>query len=399
MEGVESTDHVLLAQQIVSRLPDIQWGPTTLARAAWAQRFGASHTTLSINDPTPFQPGPTLGSGGLGVVVETTIEDIPVAWKRIYTRRLNDRYLNEIKVLKQMSAKRHHHVVDFIGSYVHRHKGLYELGILMRPVAQCDLSVFLHHFDLLVEWYQRDWSFHGWDMPGEPTEEERVAFDNLRSIVSNDELEQYPLSLLTMRDKLITASGDRLRKAFGCIAQAVKYIHDQSIRHKDIKPSQILISSDGLWLTDFGWSRDTSEMTNSATSGGDTISFRYHAPERAQMKECGRPEDIFALGCTYLEMVLCLESQNANEILNPDNKPTWSFQANLDFFETWVYPFKSENLDERQIIEELIRDMLARDPEDRPQIAEVVDILSVPALCAAGCSFLDRCCYGGKIIP
>ncbi|KAF2024275.1 hypothetical protein EK21DRAFT_94206 [Setomelanomma holmii] len=59
------------------------------------------------------------------------------------------------------------------------------------------------------------------------------------------------------------------------MARAVAFIHGHDIRHKDLKPSQILLSPDDLWLTDFGWSRDMSELSTSATSGGDRITVKF----------------------------------------------------------------------------------------------------------------------------
>ncbi|KAH7396123.1 kinase-like domain-containing protein, partial [Pyrenochaeta sp. MPI-SDFR-AT-0127] len=94
----------------------------------------------------------------------------------------------------------------------------------------------------------------------------------------------------------------RLKEVFGCVAQAISHLHHNRIRHKDFKPSQVLLSPHGTWLTDFGWSNAVSETMNDTTSGGDAITAKYHAPERAVKNPCGRPEDIFALGCSYLEM-------------------------------------------------------------------------------------------------
>jgi len=82
----------------------------------------------------------------------------------------------------------------------------------------------------------------------------------------------------------------------------VAYLYEQDIRHKDLNPSQILLSARGLWLADFGWSKNTSQLTNSVTNGDDRITLRYYAPERATGAPRGKPEHIFALGCIYLEI-------------------------------------------------------------------------------------------------
>ena len=43
-----------------------------------------------------------------------------------------------------------------------------------------------------------------------------------------------------------------LRCFLGCLASAVKYLHEHKCRHKDIKPGNILIKDDKVLITDFG---------------------------------------------------------------------------------------------------------------------------------------------------
>jgi serine/threonine protein kinase len=123
----------------------------------------------------------------------------------------------------------------------------------------------------------------------------------------------------------------RLLESFGCITEAVAYIHHPVIRHKDLKPSQILLSPHGLRLADFGWSADVSDFSQSATSGDDRITTKYQAPERANMQPCGRSEDIFALGCVFLEISTQTAIDPGYPTLDlPWSQKGWSFQANLE---------------------------------------------------------------------
>jgi serine/threonine protein kinase len=372
------------------------------------RRFGDSQPTLGLNDPVPFNPGYTLGHGGFGVVVETVIGDIPVAWKRTFTRRSTKQYASEVKILEKILEERHEHVVSLIGSYTHRQRSGWELGILVWPVAQCDLSAFLHDVDVANTWNAR-------------------AFDAEFSLISDDELS--PLANLdrvldpslifhSMAKSEVEGGGthvhslvlqwiyeaaiQRLFQSLGCIAEAVRYLHDHGIRHKDLKPSQILLSSEGLWLTDFGWSRDVSELSNSATSGGDKITIRYHAPERANMGSCGRPEDFFALGCTYLEMGYRIYSQTAKQILDPEELPNWSFRGNLRSIDRWLAPFTTGETNPRSLLGFLIQRMMAYEPQERPSIEEVIHILLTPPPLSYGnffgkyCSKLQRKTYSAS---
>ncbi|KAH7397293.1 kinase-like domain-containing protein [Pyrenochaeta sp. MPI-SDFR-AT-0127] len=355
------------------------------ALSAWNRKFSTRQVRLAREEPEPFSPGRRLGGGGIGVVHEVNLDGISLALKRTYAKRLTEYELNEIKILGQITEKRHKHIVELIGSYIHRQRGVYELGLLIWPVAHCDLAVFLQDVDLLGQW----------------TEHERI--EGIRTRTEDLDLAVESLSTMTgfripwSLKGALEKSGTRLyemslgilRSNFGCITNAVAWLHQQGIRHKDLKPSQILLSSDGLWLTDFGWSKDISELTQSATDGGQNITLKYQAPERARKQLCGRPEDIFSLGCIFIEMAF----QLARPILMPAERVMpwkqkgWYFQANLNEVRALLLPLQSA-LDTSwggPSVAELIPEMLAFTPSDRPSIDEVLRRLAFSA-------YLGECC-------
>ncbi|HEY5121894.1 MAG TPA: serine/threonine-protein kinase [Acidimicrobiales bacterium] len=90
------------------------------------------------------------------------------------------------------------------------------------------------------------------------------------------------------------------------LAEALSYVHARGIVHRDVKPSNVLMSDDGeAWIGDFGIARlhDASTFTATGTTMG-TVS--YMAPEQLENHGVGPAADIWSLGIVLLE---CLTGQ------------------------------------------------------------------------------------------
>jgi serine/threonine protein kinase len=346
---------------------------------AWTRKFRSPQVQLQRTDPSPFVAGRRLGGGGVGIVYETHLDGIALALKRTYTRKLNDNDLNEAKILSQISRKRHEHIVELIGSYIHQQRSGFEICILISPVAHCDMASYLHDLDALDFW------IHTLDDTGAGRRRDEIqsAVETLCMMWSGRPWSNVPrIESYEELEALRLASQQRLCRSFLCIAKALEYLHQYKIRHKDLKPSQILLSPSGLWLTDFGWSIDMSAYSHSATSSGDNITFRYQAPERAARQACSRSEDIFTMGCTFLEMAVRLTNSAAATISSwkSNTGDKWSFQANLSDYPAWVEPLQLASQDLRTtLLVSIISQMMRQDHEKRPGIQEVVDLLSYEA--------------------
>ena len=85
------------------------------------------------------------------------------------------------------------------------------------------------------------------------------------------------------------------------VADALAYVHQRGIVHRDVKPSNILVADDGrVLLGDFGIARlagSTRLTTTQMTIG----TAPYMAPEQVQGAEVGPGADIYALGLVLLE--------------------------------------------------------------------------------------------------
>ena len=105
-------------------------------------------------------------------------------------------------------------------------------------------------------------------------------------------------------------SPERTAAIGATLAEALASVHDHTIVHRDVKPSNILMTADGeARLGDFGIARllDASTLTVAGTTLGTAA---YMAPEQLEDHQVGPGADIWSLGMVLLE---CLTGHRTYE--------------------------------------------------------------------------------------
>lgn len=157
---------------------------------------------------------------------------------------------------------------------------------------------------------------------------------------------------------------------FGCLISALAYVHREAIKHGDIKPSNILIKGRKVYLMDFVNEKGFSELEESTATGylehGTPV---YWSPEH---RPWGRAADVFALGCVFSEMFTVRQERSLlqfrNFRFNPSAELGHAFRSNLVKVRLWLtvqLPGVDTKHPIAQLICEQILNMLEEDKGQR----------------------------------
>jgi serine/threonine protein kinase len=323
----------------------------------WSNTGRGKHVEFGKHEQLPLEIGRQLGRGSTSDVHETKCRGLAIAVKRRYLARIildSAPFKKEMSNLERVSG--HDHIVQIIGSFVHNRV----IGILLWPVAICDLGTFLDDWNELV----------GIEMYGPVSTSnmivQKIGQDGFARLKALNAINARPTVMEIRHFYELKLGYRRIYEAFGCISAALAYIHGQKVKHKDLKPSNILLTRDNIYITDFGTSTDFAANLASETETGIRGTPQYFAPEVAEYLPSGRSADVFSLGCIFIEM-LCVASYiplREPQDLRPNRDH--SYHANLQQTLLWV-----DSRLGRSPIALAIIEMLHADPKLRPSALDV----------------------------
>ncbi|GAA4563869.1 serine/threonine-protein kinase [Planotetraspora kaengkrachanensis] len=152
---------------------------------------------------------------------------------------------------------------------------------------------------------------------------------------------------------------DTVRVLVAGVAEALQAIHRAGIVHRDLKPANVLLAPDGPRVIDFGIAR-AADSTPLTRTGRRIGSPRFMSPEQASGESATTASDIFALGSTAY----------------------FAATGRTPFGEgpdaTLLYRIVHEEptlTDCPEPILSLVSRCLAKDAEDRPSVAQVIQTM------------------------
>jgi serine/threonine protein kinase len=175
-------------------------------------------------------------------------------------------------------------------------------------------------------------------------------------------------NIFPRRDRI---SKKLLTRMFGCLAATLCSIHEALWIHKDIKPSNVLIHDENVYLADFG------SATRSGTTGlvghQETGSEMYSPPEVFNEEPRDEKSDIFMLGCTFVEIFR--KAWDPRFRLPVDHNRRYSAELNILQHDLREYGRDRRNEKAARTIADVCHRMISYDREDRPTAQEVADEL------------------------
>jgi serine/threonine protein kinase len=189
-----------------------------------------------------------------------------------------------------------------------------------------------------------------------------------------------------------------LRGFFGCLANALNYLHSQQVRHHNIKPENILIKADRVLLTDFSISLNWEHLLRSMTVVDSGKTWQYAAPEVVRHEPRNSASDVYSLGCVFIEMVTVIKGNTILGMCTFFSKKTanYRFYSNLKHMPEWVRGLATAESEGDNVALIWATSMVIEDASVRPTASALfASILNDSK--HIGMVFCGPCCKDGEV--
>jgi serine/threonine protein kinase len=170
-------------------------------------------------------------------------------------------------------------------------------------------------------------------------------------------LDEAPGRRLSLADALSTARQ---------IASALAYTHGRDVIHRDLKPGNLIRTGDGVVkICDFGIARLGGDIGLTSRLGGGSFPVGtpyYMSPEQIDGTDVDHRSDLYSFGCVLYELLVGTPPFSVGDPL----------VILLDHRDTPPRPPRELRPEIPRLLEGIVLDLLAKDPDDRPADAREV---------------------------
>ena len=156
------------------------------------------------------------------------------------------------------------------------------------------------------------------------------------------------------------------------IAEAVRFMHEHGMAHRDLKPDNIVFSSSSddavPALCDFDLSRNVQDALTCTTTVGGTL--LYMPPSDEERTRPTQQSDIFSLGVTFYIAFICDGSAQRLPLKQGSSLDLETMRSQLSC------TLELDGIEDPELLSKLLRNMIATDSAERPSAGGVADELN-----------------------
>ena len=149
------------------------------------------------------------------------------------------------------------------------------------------------------------------------------------------------------------------------VAAALDAAHAIGVVHRDIKPANIMIDGAQVTLLDFGIAQLAGDAAHLTATNATIGTAAYMSPEQATGRRAGPASDVYSLGCVLIATLTGLPpfpGDNAIQVASRQiGEPAPRLSSRRPDVPAWL--------------DALVAQMLVKDPDARPSVAEVRGML------------------------